>query len=75
MMYNPNNVATEASPLTTGYEKEVGDQLCRMLGYAGPKATKKQPASWGHITCVCGGLDVPNLPSPKLAPYLLRHLT
>ncbi|KAK4245017.1 L-tyrosine decarboxylase [Corynascus novoguineensis] len=51
MMYNPNNVATEASPLTTTYEKEVGDQLCRMLGYARPQATDKLPASWGHITC------------------------
>ncbi|SPO00097.1 uncharacterized protein DNG_02949 [Cephalotrichum gorgonifer] len=51
MLYNPNNVATEASPLTTGYEKQVGDQLCRMLGYAGTRPSNQQPVSWGHITC------------------------
>ncbi|RKL19268.1 hypothetical protein BFJ68_g3542 [Fusarium oxysporum] len=33
MMYNPNNVATEASPYTTGVERQVGEDLCRMLGY------------------------------------------
>ncbi|KAF8761186.1 Pyridoxal-dependent decarboxylase conserved domain [Rhizoctonia solani] len=32
-LFNPNNVATEASPLTTVIELEVGLQLCEMLGY------------------------------------------
>lgn len=44
MMYNPNNVATEASPHTTKLEREVGQELARMLGYG--------TDSWGHITCV-----------------------
>ncbi|KAK4668537.1 uncharacterized protein QC764_708110 [Podospora pseudoanserina] len=43
MMYNPNNVATEASPHTTKLEREVGQELARMLGYG--------TDSWGHITC------------------------
>ncbi|KAL8284400.1 hypothetical protein RB597_001861 [Gaeumannomyces tritici] len=46
MMYNPNNVALEASPLTTELEKQVGEDLCRMLGYP-----RKDPAPWGHIAC------------------------
>ncbi|KAK8121519.1 Pyridoxal-dependent decarboxylase conserved domain [Apiospora kogelbergensis] len=48
MIYNPNNVATEASPYTTNVEREVGQQLCEMLGYNHPD---KNPAPWGHITC------------------------
>ncbi|QYT03139.1 hypothetical protein H0G86_010106 [Trichoderma simmonsii] len=47
MMYNPNNVATEASPLTTEKERTVGKDLCKMLGYR--KRGNVEP--WGHITC------------------------
>ena len=46
MMYNPNNVATEASPYTTKLERDVGQELCHMLGY------RPFPVPWGHITCV-----------------------
>jgi glutamate/tyrosine decarboxylase-like PLP-dependent enzyme len=43
MLYNPNNVAAEASPVTTRMELEVADQLARMIGY--------DPATqWGHLT-------------------------
>ncbi|MBA2245541.1 MAG: decarboxylase, partial [Gemmatimonadetes bacterium] len=43
MLYNPNNVAAEASPVTTRMELEVAEQLARMIGY--------DPArQWGHIT-------------------------
>ncbi|KAM3425840.1 hypothetical protein NHJ13734_009884 [Beauveria thailandica] len=48
MIYNPNNVATEASPYTTEVEREVGQQLCEMLGYHG---LNQDSAPWGHITC------------------------
>ncbi|MFH1941540.1 MAG: pyridoxal-dependent decarboxylase [bacterium] len=42
LLYNPNNCAYEASPITTSLEIEVGRQLACMLGY--------DPArSWGHI--------------------------
>lgn len=43
MLYNPNNVSNEASPVTTRLELEVAAQLARMIGY--------DPArSWGHLT-------------------------
>lgn len=43
ILYNQNNVATEASPVTSVLEKEVGEQLCELLGFEAKK-------SWGHIT-------------------------
>jgi vitellogenic carboxypeptidase-like protein len=43
MLYNQNNVATEASPVTSELEYEVGQQLCNMLGF-------NTEGSWGHIT-------------------------
>lgn len=50
MLYNPNNVAAEASPVTTRMELEVADQLGRMIGY--------NPArQWGHL---CSGGTVAN---------------
>lgn len=53
MMYNPNNVATEASPLTTEKEREVGKDLCYMLGYGYDNVTP-----WGHITCVSDSVNL-----------------
>lgn len=56
MLYNPNNVAFEGSTATTLLEMVVGDDLCRMLGYAIPdKAAHEHGAlrPWGHI--VSGG--------------------
>jgi glutamate/tyrosine decarboxylase-like PLP-dependent enzyme len=46
MLYNQNNVAAEASPVTTRMEIEVGDELCRMLGYR----AHDDVVPWGHIT-------------------------
>ncbi|DAA78911.1 TPA_exp: Uncharacterized protein A8136_2696 [Trichophyton benhamiae CBS 112371] len=51
MIYNPNNVAVEASPLTTAIELEVGKQLAEMFGYNIDEKNKSLPLSWGHITC------------------------
>jgi hypothetical protein len=49
MLYNQNNVAAEASPVTTVMEYIVGQELCKMLGFeTGDKAPIK---AWGHITC------------------------
>jgi glutamate/tyrosine decarboxylase-like PLP-dependent enzyme len=42
MLYNPNNVSIEASPVTTRLELEVAAQLSAMVGYG--------PTSWGHLT-------------------------
>lgn len=43
MLYNPNNCAHEASPVTTELELEAGQDLCAMFGYDVKK-------SWAHIT-------------------------
>ncbi|MBU0573026.1 MAG: tyrosine decarboxylase [Candidatus Margulisbacteria bacterium] len=43
LLYNPNNCAYEASPVTTALEIEAGRDLAQMLGYDPEKA-------WGHIT-------------------------
>lgn len=54
MLYNQNNVAAEASPVTTMFEIEVGNDLCRMLGYLVPEMDTPAPGvivPWGHITC------------------------
>jgi glutamate/tyrosine decarboxylase-like PLP-dependent enzyme len=52
MLYNQNNVAAEASPVTTRLEIEVGRDLCRMLGFRVPEADMPVPGlhGWGHIT-------------------------
>lgn len=54
MLYNQNNVAAEASPITTVLEQEVGQDLCRMLGFTIPSDAEIQDGAiepWGHITC------------------------
>lgn len=59
MIHNPNNVAVEASPLTSYIEHCVGQQLCKMLGYRTTEdiATAEEAKSsymykgWGHLTC------------------------
>lgn len=43
MLYNPNNVAAEASPVTTRLELEVAAQLAAMIGY-------DPEQQWGHLT-------------------------
>lgn len=52
LLYNQNNVAAEASPVTTRLEIEAGNDLCRMLGYAVPDgpAPPGVLVPWGHIT-------------------------
>lgn len=63
MLYNPNNVALEASPITTLVELKVGQQLCTLFGYNTeiPKSPSASiPVGWGHIT---SGGSVANLES------------
>jgi glutamate/tyrosine decarboxylase-like PLP-dependent enzyme len=50
MLYNPNNVALEAAPVTTRLELEVARQLAGMIGY-------DPDAAWGHLT---GGGTIAN---------------
>lgn len=54
MLYNPNNVAFEGSTATTILEILVGDDICRMLGYAIPEEREVESGAirpWGHVTC------------------------
>jgi glutamate/tyrosine decarboxylase-like PLP-dependent enzyme len=55
MLANQNNVAAEASPVTTALEMAVGRDLCTMLGYTvpppGANGDTSGPPPWGHITC------------------------
>lgn len=60
MMYNPNNVAIEASPISTVAEIQVGEQLCDMFGFVNDPENKSEPTAWGHVTC---GGTVANLES------------
>ena len=60
MLYNPNNVSIEASPLTTVAEMEAGQQLSEMVGYNTDITRTDVPCGWGHITC---GGTVANLES------------
>ena len=47
-LYNPNNVAEEAAPVTVQLELEAGRQLCRMMGFGvDPGQT---PCALGHLT-------------------------
>ncbi|AKU97810.1 group II decarboxylase family protein [Labilithrix luteola] len=43
MLYNPNNVSADASPVTTRLELDVAAQLARMVGYPAER-------QWGHLT-------------------------
>ncbi len=51
MLYNPNNVAAEGSPVTTRLELEVAAELAAMIGYDPDR-------QWGHL---CSGGTVANL--------------
>ena len=54
LMYNPNNISSEAGPLTHIIEYDVGQQLCNMLGFnaqLGAVPPLEGPTAWGHITC------------------------
>ena len=43
MLYNPNNVVSEVSPVTTRLELDAAAQLASMVGY-------DASTSWGHLT-------------------------
>jgi len=52
LLYNQNNVSSMASSVTLQLEREVSQELCRMVGY---NATDKHihstqsPKAWGHL--------------------------
>lgn len=43
LLYNPNNVSSEASPVTIRYELEVGRQFARLFGF-------DERTAFGHLT-------------------------
>lgn len=43
LLYNPNNVAAEASPVTSRMEAQIAAQLATMIGYSPDR-------QWGHLT-------------------------
>ncbi|MEX0914722.1 MAG: hypothetical protein WDZ60_02415, partial [Wenzhouxiangellaceae bacterium] len=47
-LYNPNNIASEAAPVTLELEIEVGCQLAAMFGMDAER--HDGPRAWGHIT-------------------------
>ena len=74
MLYNQNNVAVEASPLTTRLEIEVGNDLCRLLGFQIPENSTERSA-WGHITCDGSVANIESLWAArniKFFPHALR---
>lgn len=69
MVYNPNNVTSEAAPVTVRLELEVSRMIARMLGY--------DDDSWAHLT---GGGTVANFEalwiarSVRYLPFVARDL-
>ena len=55
MLYNPNNVTSEAAPVTVDMEIEFGQKICQMLGY---KSSNNKPTGWAHI---CSGGSLANM--------------
>ena len=50
MLWNQNNVDATSSPVTTKFEIEVGQQLCKLMRFDDSKVTP-----WGHLTG-CGSV-------------------
>lgn len=77
LFYNQNNVAAEASPVTTWLEIVVGNDLCRMLGYSVPPPGR-QPAGtivpWGHLTCDGSVANIESLWAARNAKYFALAL-
>lgn len=48
MLYDPNNVSWEASPITTLLELEVGRSLAKMVGFG--RTPDELAGTWGHVT-------------------------
>jgi hypothetical protein len=74
MLYNPNNVSWEGSPVTTLLEVEVGRDLAKMLGFG--RTAEELAATWGHMT---SGGTLANIESiwvakaVKFLPIAVRH--
>ena len=81
LLYNQNNVAAEASPLTTWLEIGVGNDLCQMLGFSVPPQSATDAPSqadrivpWGHITCDGSVANIESLWAARNAKYFALAL-
>lgn len=63
MLYHPNNISPEVSPVTTRLEAEVAAQLAAMIGYPPGR-------SWGHLT---SGGTIANFEALWIARNVLYH--
>lgn len=73
MLFNENNCTPEASPITTLLEMEVGDDLCRMLGYEIPDREAVRHGAirpWGHITCDGSVANIESMWAARNIKYL-----
>ncbi len=66
MLYNQNNTATEASPVTTVLEYLAGQDLCRMFGY---QTAGDGVLAWGHLTCGGSTANIEALWAARNAKY------
>ena len=67
LLYNPNNVTPESSPVTLRWELEVGADILKMLGYTPPPPpgeSTKEEFGWAHVT---SGGTIANLEALWLA--------
>jgi glutamate/tyrosine decarboxylase-like PLP-dependent enzyme len=67
LLYNPNNVSPESSPVTLDWELEIGADVLGMLGYTRPPAKgqlSNEEFGWAHVT---SGGTVANLEALWLA--------
>lgn len=73
LLYNPNNVAPEASPATTRMERLVGEELCGLVGFPMEQGA---PPPWAHL---CAGGTTANIEALwvarnlKVLPLALRE--
>jgi glutamate/tyrosine decarboxylase-like PLP-dependent enzyme len=69
MLYNPNNVSSDAAPVTVRLELEASQLIARMLGYG--------PQSWAHLT---GGGTIANIEalwiarSVRYLPFVIEDI-
>ncbi len=67
ILYNPNNVVGEVSPVTTRMELDFIQNLSKMAGYGEIATNEATSGSWGHIT---GGGTTANIEALWLARNL-----
>lgn len=68
LLYNPNNVSWEVSPITTLLEVEVARELAAMVGFG--RGAEELARTWGHVTSGGTVANIEALWAAKAARYL-----